>query len=122
MRVEVRPVQLRAAAGRLFQKEGAKVRAFDPAAMEVAKKMMPNVSYCHDEYEAAQGADAIVLVTEWNQFRNLNLEKMKGLVRSRNLVDLRNISDPKQVHDAGFNYVTIGRDISVFAHAVAIDA
>ena len=90
---------------------GAKVRAYDPAAMEVAKSMMPTITYCNDEYEASTGADALVIVTEWNRFRNLDFPKLSGLVKTKNLIDLRNISDPRAVKGAGFNYVTIGRDV-----------
>lgn len=91
---------------------GASVRAFDPAAMDVAREMLPSITYCKDEYDAATGADVLVVMTEWNQFRNLNFERLKAIMRSRNIADLRNICDPKAVCDAGFHYVTIGRDVN----------
>jgi UDPglucose 6-dehydrogenase len=98
---------------------GASVRAYDPAAMDVARAMMPTVTYCTDEYEAALGADCLVVVTEWNQFRSINFEKLKGVMRERNLADLRNIYDPKTVREAGFTYVSIGRDLAASSEIFA---
>ena len=88
---------------------GAKVRIYDPAAMEPARRLFSDVAYCNDEYDAARGSDALVVVTEWNQFRSLNLDKLKSVMRELNLVDLRNIYEPDRVKAAGFKYVSMGR-------------
>ena len=93
--------------------EGAIVHAFDPVAMDVARAGMPDIDYCSDEYAAANDADVLVLVTEWNQFRNLNLERLDSLMRTKNIVDLRNICDPNAVQAKGFKYLSIGRDVTV---------
>jgi len=88
---------------------GANVRAYDPAAMAVASRLLPGVELCKDAYEACQGADAMVIVTEWNQFRMLDLERVKELLREPIMVDLRNIYDAATLRDAGFHYVSVGR-------------
>jgi UDPglucose 6-dehydrogenase len=88
---------------------GAEVRAFDPAAMAAARTIFPDVNYCEDEYSTASGSHALVVMTEWNQFRSLDLNKLKAQMRERNLVDLRNIYDPETVKALGFNYTAIGR-------------
>ena len=89
---------------------GAKVRAFDPVGMEQAKKMLPDLTYCADEYDCAKGADALVIVTEWEQFRALDLERMKAAMTGKpTLVDLRNIYPPEDVTRLGFVYESIGR-------------
>jgi UDPglucose 6-dehydrogenase len=88
---------------------GAAVQAFDPQAMENARKVLPTVSLCANEYDAAQGADALVIVTEWNQFRMLDLERIKSLLRRPVIADLRNIYDPVAMRAAGFEYVSVGR-------------
>jgi len=90
-------------------KEGCTVRAFDPEGQEEALKMYPNLVGCQDAYDVAKGADAIVLVTEWNQFRNLDFEQLKGLLRSPIMIDCRNVYDPERVADQGFYYVSVGR-------------
>jgi UDPglucose 6-dehydrogenase len=88
---------------------GAKVQVYDPAAMEVAKAMLTDVQFCDDEYDAARGSDALVVVTEWNQFRGLDLNRLKSVMRDLNLIDLRNIYKPEAVRAAGFRYVSMGR-------------
>jgi UDPglucose 6-dehydrogenase len=88
---------------------GATVRGYDPAAMEPARRMLPEVIYCEDEYEAASGSDALVVVTEWNQFRSLDLQRLKSAMSTLNIVDLRNIYEPEAIRAAGFNYVSMGR-------------
>ncbi|UCD19887.1 MAG: UDP-glucose/GDP-mannose dehydrogenase family protein [candidate division WOR-3 bacterium] len=93
----------------LFVKHGAKVRCFDPLAMDNVKKVLPDIIYCKDEYETAQGCDALVVATEWNQFRNLDLEKIKELLESPILLDLRNLYDPTKVRKLGFTYDSVGR-------------
>lgn len=90
--------------------EGVSVKAFDPVAMEIAKSLLEDVSYCEDEYEAAKGSDALVVVTEWNQFRSLDLVRIKAEMRQANIVDLRNIYEPETVRAIGYQYVSIGRN------------
>jgi UDPglucose 6-dehydrogenase len=90
---------------------GAKVRAFDPEGMHEAEKLLPNVKYCKNAYEAMEGADALALVTEWNEFRALDLDRVKSLLKQPILVDLRNIYRPGDMVAAGFKYVCIGRPV-----------
>ncbi len=89
--------------------EGATVRAFDPVALEESRRILPQLVPCRDAYDAAEGAEALVIVTEWNQFRNLDFGKLKTLMRAPILLDLRNIYDPERVAAAGFKHVSIGR-------------
>ena len=93
----------------LLLKEGAKIRCFDPLAMANTKKILPNLTYCQDEYEAAHDSDALVIATEWNQFRNLDLLKIKKLLKSPILLDLRNLYDPVALKSLGFIYEGVGR-------------
>ena len=88
---------------------GAKIKAFDPAAMEEAKKVLPELVYGEDAYDVAKGCDALVLATEWNQFRRLDLQRIKGLLRSPIFIDLRNVYEPDQMRRLGFNYCGVGR-------------
>jgi UDPglucose 6-dehydrogenase len=88
---------------------GAKVKAFDPAAMEETKAVLPELEYGEDAYDVARGADALVLATEWNQFRRLDLQRMKGLLKSPTFIDLRNVYDPDQMKRLGFDYCGVGR-------------
>jgi UDPglucose 6-dehydrogenase len=88
---------------------GAAVHAFDPEGMVEAKKLLPEIEYCGDAYQAIEGADALVLLTEWNEFRALDLARVKSLLRSPIVVDLRNIYQPQEMTDAGFVYHSIGR-------------
>ncbi len=92
-----------------LQRKGAKVKAFDPEAMKVAKKMLKDVEYGENAYDVAQGSDALVFITEWNQFRMLDMEKIKTLLRSPVVVDLRNIYDPQYMRRLGFTYAGVGR-------------
>jgi UDPglucose 6-dehydrogenase len=92
-----------------LQKEGAKIRAYDPHAMENAKKFFENVAFCHDTYETADGADALVIATEWNEFRALNLDRVKKLLKQPVIIDLRNVYDPQRMKSEGFTYVSVGR-------------
>jgi len=92
-----------------LQKGGATVRAFDPVAMPAAGKMLRDVRFCSDAYEACEGADAVVIVTEWNQFRMLELERVRALVARPVLVDLRNVYEPGPLTKAGFEYHSVGR-------------
>jgi UDPglucose 6-dehydrogenase len=88
---------------------GARVRGFDPAAMDNAREIMPFVEYVDDAYAAAEGADAIVLVTEWNEFRQLDVERLKTLMNSAVIIDCRNVYDPDDFESQGFRYVGVGR-------------
>lgn len=90
-------------------KAGAKIRAFDPVAMKDAEKVFPNVIYCKDSYSAVKGADAVVIVTEWNQFRNLDLNRIKTLTKGRFFFDLRNIYESDKLRELGFKYYSVGR-------------
>jgi UDPglucose 6-dehydrogenase len=92
-----------------MQKRGATVKAFDPVAMEEAKHSLPDISYATDEYDAIKDADALVIITEWNQFRALDMDKVKSLLKSPKIVDLRNIYEPKEMRELGFEYVGVGR-------------
>jgi len=88
---------------------GAKVRGYDPVARETAAPLLPNVEICDDVYDMAKGCDALVVVTEWNEFKQLDLEKVKGLLNSPVIFDGRNIYDPTRMKEMGFNYRAIGR-------------
>jgi UDPglucose 6-dehydrogenase len=96
-----------------LQAAGAQVRAYDPEGMEEAAKMMSDVTFCPDAYKAMEGADAFAIVTEWNAFRALDLRKAGGLLKSKVMVDLRNIYDANEVAAAGFTYYSIGRPMPV---------
>ncbi|HWP34094.1 MAG TPA: UDP-glucose/GDP-mannose dehydrogenase family protein [Thermodesulfobacteriota bacterium] len=88
---------------------GARVRAFDPAGMPGARRLFPQATYCEDAYEAARGADALVIATEWNQFRNLDWERLKTLLARPVVVDLRNVYEPDRMRRLGFSYHGVGR-------------
>jgi UDPglucose 6-dehydrogenase len=88
---------------------GAAVRAFDPAAMPNTRALHPDLHYADDAYAAADGADFLVLATEWNEFRALDLPRLSRLLKSRTMVDLRNVYDPKEMKAAGWKYVGVGR-------------
>jgi UDPglucose 6-dehydrogenase len=94
---------------RSLLKEGAGIRAYDPAAMESARKAVPEPMYCSDAYEAIDGADALILATEWNQFRNLDMERIKARLKSPVFIDLRNVYEPRRMRELGFRYVGVGR-------------
>ncbi len=90
-------------------KAGAVIRAFDPVAMKFAKTELPDITYCKDTYSAIKGSDAVVIVTEWNQFRNLDLAKVQKLAKGDLFFDLRNIYDKDKAVEAGLKYFSIGR-------------
>jgi nucleotide sugar dehydrogenase len=92
-----------------LQARGARVQAYDPQAMDATRKELPELTLCSDAYQVCRGAEALVIVTEWNQFRMLDLERMKSLLARPVLVDLRNIYDPAAMRAAGFDYVCVGR-------------
>ena len=90
--------------------DGAAIRAFDPEGMEQARPLLPGgVVYCRDAFDAANGADALVLITEWNEFRALSPTRLRAAMRGRVLVDLRNVYDPVAMGQAGFEYHGVGR-------------
>jgi UDPglucose 6-dehydrogenase len=89
---------------------GATVRAYDPAGMEQAKKLLPDIDYCDGPYACAEGADALVIATEWEQFRALDLDKLKSQMAQPVIVDLRNIYRPDEMVRHGFRYDSIGRE------------
>ena len=88
---------------------GAAIRAFDPAGIDEARNLMPELVYCDDAYDAAAGADALVLLTEWNEFRALDLARIGRLLAEPLVIDLRNIYQPAEMAAAGLSYVSIGR-------------
>ena len=97
-----------------LQKEGARIRAYDPVAMPPARQLLQNVEFGEEhkvgeEYKIMEGADALVFVTEWNQFRSLDLDRVRGLLKSPIVIDLRNIYDPLKMKEKGFQYSCVGR-------------
>jgi len=94
---------------RALHERGAHVRAYDPQAMGPAAALLPEMTLCKDAYSACDGADAVVIVTEWNQFRMLDLERMRAALHRPVMVDLRNIYQPEAMARAGFRYVSVGR-------------
>lgn len=89
--------------------EGAKIKAYDPVAMDGARAILPEIKYCKDLYDAAEGADALVIITEWNQFRNIELDRIKKILRQPYFFDLRNIYEPEKMKKLGFKYICAGR-------------
>ena len=94
---------------RMLQKEGAKIKAYDPQAMQEAKKELKDVKFCRNPYEAARNSDCLLIMTEWDEFRNLDLARIKRLLRQPILIDGRNIFEPEQINKLGFIYKSIGR-------------
>ncbi|MEO1016792.1 MAG: UDP binding domain-containing protein, partial [Pseudomonadota bacterium] len=92
-----------------LQGEGAHVRAFDPEGMKEAKSLLPGVEWCDGPYEVAENVDALVLLTEWNMFRGLDLRRLQRLMKEPLVIDLRNVFDPVEMEKAGFAYTGIGR-------------
>jgi len=88
---------------------GAHVRAYDPAAMDACRDELPGVEFCRDAYAAAEGAEAVIILTEWNQFRALELDKLARKLTAKRIVDLRNLYEPGRMAKAGFHYVSVGR-------------
>lgn len=93
-----------------LQAAGAAVRAFDPEGMEEAAKLLPGVTFAKNPYEALEGADAVTLITEWDQFRALDLGRVRQALKAPVVVDLRNIYKPAEMRAKGFTYVSIGRE------------
>jgi UDPglucose 6-dehydrogenase len=92
-----------------LQKHGATVKAYDPVAMDRAKEIMPDIEYCTDAYKVAENVDAIILVTEWKEFKNLDFKKLKELMRQPVFLDGRNVYDSDKIKELGFIYAGIGR-------------
>ena len=92
-----------------LQELGARIRAYDPQAMPNARAFLDGIDYCDDAYATARGCDVLVLATEWNEFRALNLARIGSVMRNKVIVDLRNVYDPRRMQEAGFVYTSIGR-------------
>ena len=97
---------------RALQKHGAHIRTFDPQAMSRAKKIFKGVKFCEDAYEAARSSDCAIIVTEWNEFKELDFKKLKKLLKQPLIIDGRNIYDPVRMKELGFKYVSIGRKMT----------
>lgn len=93
----------------LLQEQGAYIAAHDPVAMDEAAKVLDDIEWCKDPYDAAKGADAVAIITEWNEFRGLNLDRLSKEMRGNTIIDMRNIYKPSEMHKAGFRYISIGR-------------
>jgi UDPglucose 6-dehydrogenase len=107
---------------RWLQLEGAAVRAYDPQAMDRARTIMRGVAFCHDAYDAADGADGLVLVTDWNVFKQLDMARIQRSMRNPLLIDGRNIYDPARMRKLGFDYHGIGRGRSPRTSPAAVAA
>jgi UDPglucose 6-dehydrogenase len=94
---------------RKLQQRGAQLRCYDPQAMRNAQRELADVEYCKDAYHAAEGCDALVLATEWNEFRRLDLERLRGTLAEPVIIDLRNVYEPQTMAEAGFRYRAVGR-------------
>ncbi len=92
-----------------LMKEKASIRVYDPVSMKEAQKIIPAIKYCKNSYEAVKGADALVIVTEWNQFRNLDLDRIRKLLKGPYFFDLRNVYEPRKLKEKGFKYFCVGR-------------
>jgi UDPglucose 6-dehydrogenase len=93
----------------MLQAEGAKIRAYDPVSMEVAKPLMPDVEMFPDPYSLAEGCDALVVVTEWNEFKQLDRTRLRDLMNQPVLYDGRNLYEPDEMRRSGFIYRGVGR-------------
>jgi UDPglucose 6-dehydrogenase len=102
-----------------LQKAGATVRVFDPEGMNEAKPLLNGVSWCDSAYDTMAGADALAILTEWNEFRALDLRRVKSLLKRPVIVDLRNIYKPQEMADAGFHYSCVGRRSIPAKHSAA---
>jgi UDPglucose 6-dehydrogenase len=90
--------------------KGARIKAHDPHGMEAAKVMMPEVEYMDGPYEACNGADCVVILTEWNEYRSLDIDKIKKMLKTPIFIDLRNVYDPQMIKGKGFKYAGVGRN------------
>jgi len=90
--------------------DGARVKAYDPVAMENARELLPAaVEYCEDSYDAIDGADAMIIVTEWNQFRSLDIQRVRDSLKKPVIVDLLNLYDPQRMREQKISYISVGR-------------
>jgi UDPglucose 6-dehydrogenase len=94
---------------KMLMEEGAIISAYDPEATEKAKELLPTITYCKDPYEAAQSAEAILIVTEWDEFRTIDWQRLAGVVERRLIIDGRNVFNIHDVTDHRFQYISIGR-------------
>ena len=94
---------------RKLQQEGVQIKAYDPQAMENAKAILDDVEYCKDPYDVARDSDALILITEWDEFRSLGLSRIKGLLKQPVVIDGRNVYDPEKMKQLGFVYQGVGR-------------
>jgi UDPglucose 6-dehydrogenase len=92
-----------------LQEQGAKIQAYDPVAMEASRGSLEGIRYCDDAYGAAEGADALLLITAWNEFKQLDMRRLREAMSGSIFVDGRNIYDPVEMRDAGFVYAGVGR-------------
>ena len=99
----------------MLQAAGASIRAYDPEGMAEAGPLLPDVSWCDGAYDALPDADAVVILTEWNQFRNLDLDRVKALLKAPVFIDFRNIYNPREMAEAGFSYTSIGRPLEALS-------
>ena len=94
---------------KLLQEKGAVIKAFDPVSMKTAAPLVENVDFCKDSYEVAKDSDLLIVVTDWNEFKELDFEKIKELMHSKNIIDTRNIYEPSEIKSMGFEYIGVGR-------------
>jgi UDPglucose 6-dehydrogenase len=92
-----------------LKKLGAKIKAYDPIAVDKARHIFSGIEFCEDSYQAAQDADLLIILTEWNEFKQLNLNKIKDLMKTPVILDGRNIYNPVEVKKLGFTYQGVGR-------------
>lgn len=92
-----------------MKQKGAEVTAFDPQSMEKAKKIITGITYSEDIYGVTEGADLLIVVTDWNEFKEVDFERIKKSMKSLNLIDARNIYDPEKMKSLGFKYIGVGR-------------
>jgi UDPglucose 6-dehydrogenase len=93
----------------LLEEHACQIKAYDPVAMDTAIKLMPKLIYCHNAYEVAHNSDALILITEWDEFKELDMKKMASMMRQPIMVDSRNLYNPDEIEKAGFVYEGIGR-------------
>ncbi|MBA7641214.1 UDP-glucose 6-dehydrogenase TuaD [subsurface metagenome] len=92
-----------------LKKEGAEIKTYDPVAMEKAKAVLSDIKFCKNAYEVAEGSDALIIITEWDEFKTLDLIRIKDLLNHPNIIDGRNIYEPLEMKKLGFNYKGVGR-------------
>lgn len=93
----------------LLQKDGARIKAYDPQATKNAMNILRNVEFCKNPYDAAKNSDLAIVITEWNEFKEMNLKKIKEIMKTPNIIDGRNIYDPQELRKMGFTYIGVGR-------------